>query len=135
MEKTYSPSVWYARIVGIVLTLVGIAGLALTTSQDNVESLLGFDVNLAHNLVHLLSGIAGIAVGFFAIRSTRIYALVFGVVYTLLGVWGLAEGNDFNPFGLFEQINMADHVLHIALGVAGIAAWALSRDEATERAA
>jgi Domain of unknown function (DUF4383) len=135
METTYSPSVWYARIVGIVLTLVGILGLVLTASQDNVESLLGFDVNLTHNLVHLLTGIVGIAIGYSAIKATRTFALVFGLVYTVLGVWGLAVGGDFDPLGLFGRINMADHVLHIALGVVGLAAWAMSRDEVGERAA
>lgn len=131
---TYSPAVWYARIVGVVLLLVGLLGFAVSSSQDNVGSLLGFDVNLAHNLVHLLTGVIGIAIGWAALTAARSFALVFGLVYAALGVWGLAEGSGFDPFGLFGQINMADNVLHVALGVAGIAAWAMSRENAGERA-
>lgn len=132
METTYSPAVWYARIVGIVLTVVGVLGLIVTTDQESVRSLMGFDVNLTHNLVHLATGLVGVGIGFFALTMSRMYALVFGIVYAVLGIWGLIEGANFNPLGLFVQINMADHVLHLALGVAGIAAWAMSRDEVGE---
>lgn len=137
MDKThtnYSPAVWYARIVGVVLLLAGILGLIINTSQNAVEPLLGLDVNLTHNFVHLLTGIIGVAIGFYALRHSRMYALVFGVVYTVLAVWGMAEGSNFNPFDLFVRINTADHILHLALGIAGIAAWAMSRDEVNERA-
>lgn len=130
---TTSPAVMYARVFGIVLTLVGILGLIINTSQGEVESLLGFDVNLTHNIVLLASGVLGLLVGFSLLAYARTYAIVLGVVYTILAVWGLAAGGGIDPFGLFVNINMADHFLHLAIGVLGIGAWVASRAKSTER--
>lgn len=127
-----SPAVLYSRIFGVVLTAVGILGLFLTTSQENVESLLGFDVNLFHNIVHLATGVLGLVAGFTALAFARAYAITLGVVYTLLGVWGLASGGTIDPFGLFGQINMADHFLHLAIGLFGIGAYVASRSRDTD---
>ena len=127
--RTISPAVTYARVFGVVLTLVGILGLLVTTDQDNVEPLLGFDVNLTHNIVHLLTGVLGLVAGFSALRYARTYAIVLGVVYTLLGIWGIVVGEGFDPFGLFGEINMADNFLHLAIGVLGIGAYVASRTD------
>lgn len=125
---TASPALLYARIFGAVLTLAGILGFFVTTSQDAVEPLLGFDVNLTHNFVHLATGLLGLVAGFTAVLSARLYALVLGIVYTVLGIWGMTAGGDFDPFDVFVRINVADHVLHLAIGIAGLAAYVLSRD-------
>ncbi len=125
--RTISPAVTYARVFGVVLTLVGILGFFVTTSQDNVEPLLGFDVNLTHNLVHLATGVLGLVAGFTALRYARTYAIALGVVYTVLGVWGLVAGDGFDPFGIFGHINMADNFLHLAIGVLGIGAYVASK--------
>ncbi|MBC7462000.1 MAG: hypothetical protein H7287_11610, partial [Thermoleophilia bacterium] len=61
-------------------------------------------------------------------------ALVFGVVYTALAVWGFVHGDGFNPFGIFGEINMADHFLHLALGVAGVGAYIATPLATRERA-
>ncbi|MCW2926992.1 MAG: hypothetical protein JWM86_960 [Thermoleophilia bacterium] len=122
-----SPAVTYARIFGIVLTLVGILGLLVNAEQDSVESLLGFDVNLTHNLVHLATGVLGLIVGFKVLSQARTYAIVLGVVYTALGIWGLTAGDGFDPFDLFVNINPADHVLHLAIGILGIGAFIASK--------
>lgn len=129
---TASPAVMYARIFGIVLTIVGVLGLFVTTSQDTVDLLLGFDVNLTHNLVHLATGVLGLGAGFIMLSYARLYALVFGVVYTALGVWGLIVGDGFDPFGLFGNVNMADNILHLAIGVLGLGAWATAEDRSRE---
>lgn len=127
-----SPAVMYARIFGIVLTLVGILGLVITTDQDTVDQLLGFDVNLTHNLVHLATGVLGLVAGFSMLMYARTYAIVLGVVYTALGIWGLTAGDGFDPFGLFGNIDMADNVLHLAIGVLGLGAFAASRETGRE---
>lgn len=132
VTSTSSPALMYARIVGVVLTLAGIAGLVLNMEQDSVKSLLGLDVNLTHNFVHLSTGVLGLVAGFAVLTLARPYALILGVVYLVLGVWGLTAGNSFDPFNLFVRINMADHFLHLALGVAGLAAWAMSRERSHE---
>lgn len=123
MDTTASPSVMYARIFGVVLTLVGILGLLVTTDQDTTSQLLGFEVNLTHNLVHLATGVLGLVAGFSLLVWARTYAIVLGVVYTALAIWGFIVGDGFDPFGLFGEIDMADNVLHLAIGVLGIAAY------------
>lgn len=123
-----TPAVMYARIFGVVLALMGLLGLLVNSDQNSVESLLGFDVNLTHNLVHLITGAFGIVAGFTALMYARSYALVLGTVYTLLGVWGIAAGGNLDPFNLFVRVNPADHVLHLAIGLVGITAYVLSRD-------
>jgi hypothetical protein len=123
----------YARIFGVVLTLVGILGLITNTDQDVTKELLGFDVNLTHNLVHLATGVLGLIAGFTAIVYARTYALVLGIVYAALGIWGLVAGGDLDPFGIFVNINMADHVLHLLIGVLGLGAWFASRATTVER--
>ena len=134
MDTTASPAVMYARIFGIVLTIVGVLGLFVTTDQDTVGSLLGFDVNLTHNLVHLATGVLGLVAGFALLTWARAYAIAFGVIYLVLGVWGVIVGDGFDPFGLLGTVDMADNLLHLAIGVLGIGAWAASRDTTRELA-
>lgn len=129
MDTTSNPSVMYARAFGIVLTLLGVLGFFVTTSQDSVESLLGFDVNLTHNIVHLVAGVLGIAAGFTTIMYARAYAVVLGAVFTIWGIWGLVVGDGFDPFGIFGNVNMADNFLHLIVGVLGLAAFAATREE------
>lgn len=131
MDRTRnaSPAVTYARVFGVVLTLVGILGLVINQEQDVVKSLLGFDVNLTHNIVHLLTGVLGLVAGFSMLVYARTYALVLGVVYAALGIWGLAVGDGFDPFGLLGNVNMADNFLHLAIGALGIGAYVASRED------
>ncbi len=126
--RTTSPAVMYARVFGVVLTLIGILGLAINTDQDTVKSLLGFDVNLTHNVIHLLTGVLGLVAGFAMLAYARAYALVLGIVYAALGIWGLAVGDGFDPFGLLGSVNMADNFLHLAIGALGIGAYVASRE-------
>ncbi|MCW2972031.1 MAG: hypothetical protein JWN72_304 [Thermoleophilia bacterium] len=128
-----TPAIMYARIFGVVLTLVAILGFIVNSDQDTTESLLGFDVNLTHNFVHLATGVLGLLAGFTALISARIYAIVFGVVYTALGIWGLVHGDGFDPFGIFGEIDMADNFLHLAIGLVGIGAYVASKDDTRDR--
>ncbi len=126
MNTSTSPAVLYARVFGVVLTIAGVLGLILTTDQNSAHSLLGLDVNLTHNLVHLITGVLGLAAGFSMLVYAHTYALVLGVVYAVLGVWGLATSGVFNPLDLFVRINSADNFLHLAIGLVGLAAFAAS---------
>lgn len=124
-----SPAVWYARIFGVVLTLIGILGFIIVdVSMETAKPLLGFDVNTFHNIVHLLTGVLGLVAGFALLTWARMYALVLGVVYLLVGIWGMVNSD---PLGLFANINPADNVLHLLIGVIGLAAWAMSKSAAT----
>jgi hypothetical protein len=132
MNTTVAPAVWYARILGIVLTIVGLIGLSVTTDQETVKQLAGLDINLTHNIVHLATGVLGLLVGFMWMSSARLYAILVGIVYLIVGVWGFV---DADPMGLFGNINDAGNYLHLVLGVLGLAAWAKSQDHSAERAA
>lgn len=130
MTTSITPAVWYARILGIILTIVGIWGLTTGATQDVTNELMGFDVNLTHNIVHLVTGVLGLLCGFMLLTGARLYALAIGAIYLLLGVWGLF---DSDPFGLFGSINGGDNVLHLALGVVGLGAWMRSPITSRER--
>jgi hypothetical protein len=104
-----------AWIFGIVTLVVGILGFVPGITSNMM--LLGiFMVDPMHNLVHIATGILALAAAMGAGTYARLYFKVFGVVYALVAVLGLAMGG--NVLGM--QMNMADHVLHIA-----IAAFAL----------
>lgn len=50
----------YAIVFGVVYTLVGLVGFAVSSTLE-VGTLILFPVNVLHNVVHLLVGIIGIA--------------------------------------------------------------------------
>ena len=111
----WTPNRIVALVVGIAFTLVGIMGFFVSSSMA-VGNLLGFDVDLVHNLVHLLIGIAGLAAAFTG--WSRTYNQVVGVVYLLVGLAGLIyPALYFNHLlmGLMH-VNAADHVLHLVVG-------------------
>lgn len=125
-----SPAVWYSRLFGVVLTVLGIIGFFVTTSQDSVESMFGFDVNLTENIILLVSGVLGLAAGFAMLSLARIYAVVAGVFFLVLGIWGMV---DDDPLGLFAHLNSADNVLHLAVGIIGLVAYGMSAAAAQTR--
>ena len=103
-----------AAVFGAIYTLVGIAGFFVAENFVGQEgdSLLGFQVNNLHNIVHLLIGLALLG----ASRRTdtaRGANLAIGVTYLLLGILGpFITGTEANIIAL----NSADHVLHLASG-------------------
>jgi hypothetical protein len=100
-----------AWIVGIVLTAVGVLGFVPGITSGGM--LLGiFEVDTPHNLVHLLTGVIALAVAMGSGAYVSLYFKVFGVVYALVAVAGLAMGSPV--LGLIHA-NMADHILHLAL--------------------
>ena len=127
-----------ARLFGIAFLLVGILGFipGITSDapgdfagEDSDAELLGlFKVSVLHNLVHLLFGIAGLALAR-TWEGARLFLIGGGVIYLLLWVVGLIGGLDWLP------TNSADHWLHFALGAAMVAAGFLLGREPRARAA
>ena len=123
MDRTPVQNV--ARLVGIVFLLVGIAGFipGLTTNlydglefagNDGNAELLGlFQVSVLHNIVHLLFGIAGLALAATA-SGARTYLIGGGAIYAGLFLLGIVGGGDWIP------ANDGDNWLHLLLGVAMI---------------
>ncbi len=114
-------------VLGIVYLLIGALGFAVTGgvgfAEQDGNTLLGFEVNPLHNIVHLLVGavlLLGATRGVAAARSAN---TAVGGTYLLVGIIGLFILNsDANILAL----NSADNVLHLvsaaALLGAGLAA-------------
>jgi hypothetical protein len=120
-----SPIQSAAMLVGLVFLVVGILGFipGITTNYDELKfaghdsdaQLLGiFDTSILHNIVHLIFGVAGLALAR-TIEGARTYLLGGGVIYLALFVYGAIWGADEGGAN-FIPMNWADNILHIALG-------------------
>jgi hypothetical protein len=126
----------FAMTVGAVFLLVGILGFipGITTHYSSMSfaghmsgaKLLGiFQISVLHNIVHLLFGAAGLAMGRRA-DSAATYLVGGGVVYVVLWVYGLlvSAGSQAN----FVPLNTADDWLHLVLGLGMIALGIVGRN-------
>jgi hypothetical protein len=120
-----SPLRTAALVVGVVFLLVGIMGFipGLTTNYDqmgfagheSMAKLLGvFQVSVLHNIVHLLFGVAGIALARTDVNA-RNYLIGGGVIYLLLWIYGLLI--ERTSSANFVPLNNADDWLHLLLGI------------------
>jgi hypothetical protein len=123
---------WFCLVAGIGLLLGGILGMTADNNFDSTitdpngglqgDGFLGFEVNGWHNLVHILSGLL-LLFGFFRHGLAKTIAIAFGLVYTVLLIIGLVNGNDILGF---VPVNAADNVLHGVLALLGLGAGLLS---------
>ena len=102
------------KVLGVVFLIVGLAGFASPT-------LMGFHLGPAHNVVHIVSGVAALYFGFAgSLSAARLFCLIFGVVYLGLGILGMAMGDPamdrMLTIGPLE-FGTRDHGLHILIGV------------------
>lgn len=118
-----------AGAVGAVFVLVGVLGFipGITSNLDAIKfagheseaKLLGvFQVSVLHNIVHLLFGVAGLAMSR-TFRTARTYLIGGGLIYLALWLYGMVidQGADMN----FVPLNDADNWLHLGLGTAMVA--------------
>ena len=125
-----SPAQIYSAVFGATLLAAGILGFfyeaSFSTGDTERDALFGlFDVNGWHNVVHVLSGLAGLALA----RSwsgARLFAYGFGAVYLLVTALGFAVGDGESILGLIP-INSADNFLHLAIALLGLLAGLLTR--------
>jgi hypothetical protein len=126
----------FAKTVGAVFLLVGILGFipGITTHYSSMSfaghmsgaKLLGiFQVSILHNIVHLLFGVAGLAMGRRA-DSAATYLVGGGVIYLVLWIYGLlvSAGSQAN----FVPLNTADDWLHFVLGLGMIGLGIVGRN-------
>lgn len=105
-----------ALVIGVVYTLVGIVGFFVSSSMA-VGNLLGFDVDLVHNLIHLVTGLVALAAVFSG--WSRRFNQAFGIIYIVLGIAGLIyPALYFNGLLLgLTHVNALDHGLHLVTGL------------------
>ena len=118
-----------ARIVGIVFLLVGVLGFIPGITQNygdmkfagnssDAELLGVFQVSILHNIVHLLFGIAGIALSR-TWEGSRNFLIGGGLFYLLLGIYDAVVTEESNANWL--PTNNGDTYLHLALGAGMLA--------------
>jgi hypothetical protein len=109
--------------LGAAFLLVGLLGFA-------VPGFLGAHLTPAHNVIHLVSGALALYFGLSGtLAAARLFAIVFGSIYGLLGSLGFIAGRTgASPLhGIDSRIleiipgvlvlGTTDHVIHIVLGV------------------
>lgn len=112
-----SPNRTLGAVFGVVYLLVGLAGFAVTGFSNFAgtegDTLIVFDVNPLHNIVHLLVG--GLLLGASrSVGTAKGANTLVGGVYLAVGVVGLfLIGTDANILAL----NDADNGLHFASAV------------------
>jgi hypothetical protein len=101
--------------LGIVFILVGLIGFAK-------HDLLGAHLSGAHNIIHLVSGAIALYLGLKGSYSVaKMFCIIFGAVYLLLGIVGFLLGT--GPEKMFAvipgtlELGTMDHIIHLALGV------------------
>jgi hypothetical protein len=108
-----TPARLYAKIVGVVVLLVGVVGLIVGDPEDGLLGL--FNVDIVEDIVHLATGGLLAYVGFAGTNSAvNSVVTALGVVYLLVGVTGFIVPE---LFGLIpHEYTVADNILHLALG-------------------
>jgi cytochrome c oxidase assembly factor CtaG len=108
-----------AYVLGAVFLLIGVLGFAVTTdvgfASREGDTLLGFEVNPLHNIVHLLVGavlLLGATRGVAAARSANI---AIGGTYLVVGLIGLFI---LDSSANILALNSADNVLHLVSAAA-----------------
>lgn len=112
-----------ATILGIVFLIVGIAGFVN-------HNLLGAHLSMAHNVIHIVSGVISLYLGLQgSLSATAAFAIAFGLIYLLLGIAGYLIGGN----GLFRvipgtlELGPMDHNIHIVIGVVYLLAGLYSK--------
>ena len=127
------------KLLGVVFLLVGIIGFVK-------PDLMGTHLSMAHNLVHILSGIIALYFGFAgSLSGARGFALAFGAIYMLLGIVGFIMGapgtstianmtmEDARLWKVIPgtlELGTADHAVHILLGIVFLAGALMTKSDA-----
>ena len=122
-----SPAQVFALVIGLTLVVAGIAGFFYNASFDTGDdlprdALIGIlDVNGWHNLVHIATGVVGLALAgsydgarLFAHRGRGRLLLIVAVVGFITGDGGVLLG--------LIPVNTEDNLLHLLIGIAGLGA-------------
>jgi Domain of unknown function (DUF4383) len=114
-------------VIGAVLVVAGIIGFFYSSDfgdPGDVDSVFGIlDVNGWHNVVHIATGGLGLLAFAAGAYAARTYAFGLGAVYIVVAIWGFIVG-DGDAILSVVAVNTEDNILHLLIGVAGLAAGA-----------
>jgi hypothetical protein len=125
-----------ALAFGVLFLGVGVLGFipGITTNvgdmefagNDSPSELLGLlQVSILHNIVHLLFGIAGIALSR-TWEGARTYLFASGLLYFGLFLFGFIVSFRDITDANFVPVNDADNVLHLVLAIGLLGSWFVS---------
>lgn len=127
-----------AGVIGVVTGLLGFVDNAFVGDPANDAI---FATDGVHNVIHIGTGVLGLYIGLATKGPTQARGIIeFGILYLALAVVLMASPS---MFGLMDvDVNTADDVLHVALGLVttavGVAVYRaqtpLGHEEALERA-
>lgn len=110
---------YFAYGFGVIYVTVGLLGLVLTglgTLLGPVATLIVFQVNPLHNLVHILVGVLWILAGS-RVATARAASQAIGAIYLVLGLIGFfIIGTALDLLAL----NIADNFLHLVTAMAAL---------------
>ena len=127
--------------VGVIFLVIGVlgfvpgvtsnfGGLSFAGHQSDARLLGVFQVSVLHNVVHLLFGVAGLAMSR-TVTGARTFLVGGGAIYLVLWLYGLVV--DQRSAANFVPVNGADNWLHLLLGVGMIALGLLTRRDPNRR--
>lgn len=132
-----SPARLFTTLVGGGLVVLGIVGFFYNASFDTGRELRSdaifglFAVNGWHNLLHITTGLLGLACAGYAARQ---YALGMGLAYVIIAIWGFAAtGKTQGSLLDLIPVNNGDNLLHLLIGLAGLGAGAATMQQLTRR--
>ena len=105
---------------GAIYLLVGVVGFFVTGFSNFVGqdagTLIVFDINPLHNIVHILIGVAGLVLGR-TLSGARTFGWLLAVGYGLAFLYGVfAVGQPWDILNL----NWADNILHLVSAIVGV---------------
>lgn len=124
----------YFRVTAYALALVAVLGtIMMFIDNATVSTTLGFDNTFlnftwAHNIAHFVLAGAAFLFGFASLpgNTVRLFALIFGVVYLLLGItgfvmWQATSGDEL--LALTPGLN----IVHVLIGGYAIASGGMAK--------
>lgn len=109
----------YARITGVALLATALLGIVMEVANKGtfVKGFLNFD--WTHDILHVVLAGAALAAGFLADGAyARIYARVFGVVYTGLAIAGFVSADVVKSLGI--HLELGENLVHAVIGAWGL---------------
>jgi ABC-type transport system involved in multi-copper enzyme maturation permease subunit len=137
MRETGNIAQVFALIVGVTYLLVGLVGFAVTgftgVVTDGADKLIGFDLNIFHNVVHLVIGLVLLVVSRLPDASIAQGVLIGGGLVYILAA-GLGFLNELQILSIDSEL-APDNFLHLFSGIAAVAAGIIGANQSSARMA